>query len=107
MRFRTILLGPSVANCPTMREAFQLGFPNRNTRGNCGVLRPVLSLRCQSCEGSVVWDVMGRMRDGSGFSPCVSPLQSPLMPGHCFGEYPYCALRHGVVLLSRCPPEQV
>ena len=31
----------------------------------------------------------------------------PLLFGHCYGEYPYCALRHGVVLLSRFPPEQV
>jgi len=56
---------------------------------------------------AVVWDGMGRMLDGSGFYQRVSPLQSRLMLGHGFGEYSYCALRHGVVLLSRCPPEQV
>jgi hypothetical protein len=38
---------------------------------------------------------------------CVSNYESRLMLGHCSGDYPHCALRHGVALLSRFPPEQV
>ena len=107
MRFRIVLLGPSVANYPTMHEAFQHASTSRDMRGIGSVLRPVDTVFCQSYEncGRVGWrgpDVRWKR-----VLPVVSPIQSRLILGHCFGEYSYCALRHGVVLLSRCPPEQV
>jgi hypothetical protein len=50
MRFRIVLLGPSVANYPTMHEAFQFAFTSRDMRGIGGVLRPVETASCQSHE---------------------------------------------------------
>ena len=57
MRFRVILPAPSVPDCPTMDEAFQLDYTKRNTPGNGSILRPVVSVRrwwCE-CDGQVGW----------------------------------------------------
>ncbi len=107
MRFRIVLLGPSVANCATMHEAFQLVSMSRDMRGIGCVLRPVETVSWQSSEscGRVGWHGPNA-RWELVLAMCL-PIQSRLILGHCYGEYPYCALRHGVVLLSRCLPEQV
>lgn len=57
MRFRVILLIPSVTNYPTMNETFQLGSASRKTRCISSVLRPVVSVLCWSGEsyGLVGW----------------------------------------------------
>jgi hypothetical protein len=107
MRFRIVLIGPSVANFSTMFEVARLGQRDELCAVSvafCVLLRASVASRMKV---TVVWYVMSQMLDENGFIQCVSPIQSRLMLGHCFGEYPYCALRHGVVLLSRCPPEQV
>jgi hypothetical protein len=107
MGFRIVVIVLPVVDCPVMDDPFQLVDTSRIMRGICSVLRPVERVLRQSYESRGRVDGMARMHDGNGFCQCVSPIQSRLILGHCFGEYSYCALRHGVVLLSWCPPEQV
>ena len=57
MRFRVVLPGPSVANYPTMHDAFQLASTSRDMRGIGSVLRHVERVLRQSYEtcGRVGW----------------------------------------------------